>query len=197
MSDDTAFQHEHYVFRRKVFRIFGGEFDIYDASGNLALHSEQKSFKLKEDMRLYSDKSQTTELLSIKTNQILDIGATYNVTDSRSAISVGSLRRSGLKSIFARDEWIILDPQGEGIGMIQEDSLFMGLMRRLSKDLSFLFPQKYTVSMGGQPVAFFRQHFNPFILKYDLDLSQDHEKRLDRRLAIAAGVLLCAIERRQ
>jgi hypothetical protein len=197
MSDDRAFQYDFYLLRRKVFRFFGGEFDIYDPVGNPVLHSEQKSFKLKEDMRLYSDKSRNYEILSIKARQVLDIGATYDVTDSRSLQPVGALRRKGLKSIFARDEWLILDPQGQEIGIIKEDSLFLGLVRRLSRRLSFLFPQKYKVSMGGQPVAFFKQHFNPFILKYDFDLSPDPENRFDRRLAIAAGILLCAIERRQ
>jgi len=197
MSDDQRFSYDHYLFRRKVFRVFGGEFNIYDPAGNLVLHAEQKAFKLKEDMRLYSDEGQINEILSIKTGQILDIGATYEVTDSRSAQTVGYLRRSGLKSIFARDEWLISDSQKQEIGLIQEDSLFMGLVRRLIGSLAFLFPQRYTVSMGGGPVALFRQHFNPFILKYDLDLSQDNEKRLDRRLAITAGILLCAIERRQ
>ena len=197
MSEDRAFQYDHYFLRRKVFRFFGGEFDIYDPGGNLVLHSEQKSFKLKEDMRLYSDKSRNYEILSIKARHILDIGATYDVTDSRSSQPVGALRRKGLKSIFARDEWLILDPQDYMIGMIQEDNLFLGLLRRFMGRLSFLLPQKYSVNIGGEPVAFFKQHFNPFILKYDFNLADDPKKRLDRRLAIAAGILLCAIERRQ
>lgn len=127
----------------------------------------------------------------------MDIGATYDVTDSRSHQPVGALRRKGLKSIFARDEWLLLDPQGQEIGMIREDSLLLGVMRRLIGIAALFFPQKYTVSIGKQPVAFFKQHFNPFILKYDFDISYDPEKKLDRRLAIAAGILLCAIERRQ
>jgi len=44
---------------------------------------------------------------------------------------------------------------------------------------------------------FFKQHRNPFVLKYDLDLSQNYERKLDRRIAIAAGILLCAIEGQQ
>lgn len=197
MSNDQGFDHDRYLLRRKVLRFFGGEFDIYDTDGNVVLHSEQKSFKLKEDMRLYSDKSKSNELLSIKTEQILDIGATYNVTDSRSFETVGALRRKGLKSVFMRDEWLLLDPSGQEIGLIQEDRVFMGVIRRLNGLFSLFFPQRYTVSMGGQPVAFFKQHFNPFVLRYDFDITQDYEKRLDRRLAIATGILLCAVEKRQ
>jgi hypothetical protein len=51
--------------------------------------------------------------------------------------------------------------------------------------------------MGDVPVLCFRQRFNPFIAKIDLDFSMDTQGRLDRRLGIAAAVLLCAIEGRQ
>lgn len=197
MTGQEAFRHERYLFRRKVLRIFGGEFGIHDPAGNLVLYSEQKSFKLKEDIRIYSDKSMSDELLTIKAKQILDIGATYDVVDPQSGAAVGALRRKGLKSIVARDEWVFLDPQGQEIGMIQEDRLFLGLLRRLLIIFALLFPQRYTVSIGGMAVAFFWQHFNPFILKYDFDLSHDYEKRLDPRLAISAGILLCAIGRRR
>lgn len=200
MANQDSFQHDRYLFRRKVLRVFGGEFDIYDPNGNMVLYSEQKSFKLKEDMRLYSDKSKSNELLTIKAKQILDIGATYDVVDPQSGAAVGALRRKGLKSIIARDEWLFLDPQGQEIGMIQEDRLLLGLVRRLLSMVGFLallLPQRYTVSIEGRPVAFIKQHFNPLVLKYTLDLSPDYEKRLDRRLAIAGGILLCAIERRQ
>jgi len=193
---DGPFGHERYLFRRKVFRFFGGGFTVFDPNGHTVLYSEQKSFRLKEDIRVYSDHSMTDELLTIKARQVLDIGATYDVLDARSGEAVGSLRRKGLKSV-ARDEWAFLGPQGQEIGMIQEDSLFLAMLRRFLAGRNFLLPQRYTVKIGGQPVASFRQHFNPFVLKYTLDLSADHEKRLDRRLAISAGILLCAIERRQ
>lgn len=196
MASQDAFQHDRYLFRRKVFRIFGGEFSVHDPSGNVVLYSEQKSFKLKEDIRIYSDKSMAHELLTIKARQILDFGATYNVVDPQSGAAVGGLRRKGLRSL-ARDKWLLLDPQGQEIGMIQEDRLSLALIRRWVRFLALLLPQRYTVSIEGQPAAFIKQHFNPFVLKYTLDLSQDYEKKLDRRLAIAAGILLCAIERRQ
>lgn len=200
MTDEGAFSHDQYLFRRKVFRIFGGEFSVHDPNGNVVMYSEQKSFKLREDIRIYSDRSMTNELLTVKARQILDFGATYNVVDPQTGAAVGALRRKGLKSLV-RDKWLILDPEGQEIGTIQEDRLFLALVRRaLSRGRGFLaglLPQGYTISVGGEPVAFIKQHLNLFVLKYTLDLSKDYENRLDRRLAIATGVLLCAIEGRQ
>ena len=190
-----AFLHDRYLFRRKVLKVFGGEFRIYDSSGNLALFSKQKAFKLKEDIRAYADESMTNELLTMKARQIVDFGATYDVEDTQQAVKVGSLRRKGLKSLI-RDEWLLFDPQEQQIGVIQEESANLALIRRFVP-LAGLIPQKYNIRIGGQPVASLKQHFDPFVLKYTLDLSRDYEKRLDRRLAIAAGILFCAIERRQ
>ena len=90
-----AFMHNQYLFRRKVLKIFGGAFRVYDRDGNVILFSEQRAFKLKEDFRVYSDPSKSEELLQIKTPQVFDIGATYYVWDSTLHQEVGALRRRG------------------------------------------------------------------------------------------------------
>ena len=58
-------------------------------------------------------------------------------------------------------------------------------------------PQKFVGTIQGQPVCEFRQHFNPIVQKITLDFSIDTSGLLDRRLGLAAAVLLCAIEGRQ
>jgi uncharacterized protein YxjI/Zn finger protein HypA/HybF involved in hydrogenase expression len=187
-----AFMGDYYLFRKKVFKIFGGAFHAYDAEGQLILYSEQKAFKLKEDFRIYSDERQMEELLTIKTPQILDIGATYNVFDPGAMEMVGALRRKGLKSIL-KDEWVFLSPEGQQIGVLTETSLFGALASRVVN----LIPQKYIIkSLSGQEVAEIKQHFNPFILKYSLNIFGS-DKSIDRRLLVSAGILLAAIEGRQ
>ncbi|RKH59240.1 hypothetical protein D7X96_35685 [Corallococcus interemptor] len=105
----------------------------------------------------------------------------------------GALRRKALSSIL-RDTWLILDVDGNEVGKVEEDSMLLALVRRF---LTNLLPQTFTGTLGGEQVLSFRQHFNPFIQKIDLDFSMDTQRRLDRRLGIAAAVLLCAIEGRQ
>ena len=41
--------------RFKVFKLLGGSFYVRDAAGTLVAFSEQKAFKLKEDIRVYAD----------------------------------------------------------------------------------------------------------------------------------------------
>ena len=185
------FQLDYYLFRRKVFKFFGGAFHVYDDQGNLAFYSKQKALKLKEDFRIYSDERQVEELLTIKTPQILDLGATYYVEDPAAGEPVGALRRKALKSML-RDEWVFLSRDSEEIGKLTEESLAGALVSRFIN----LIPQKYVVLADGRRVAEIKQHFNPFVLKYSMRIL-DPEPPIDRRLLLAAGILLTAIEGRQ
>jgi uncharacterized protein YxjI len=182
-----------YMIRRKFFKIFGGAFHIYDDAENVVFYSKMKAFKLKEDLRLFTGEDMNEEVLSMRARSILDFGTTYDVTDSRTGQKVGALKRKALKSLL-RDEWAILDVNDQEVGTVIEDSLALALVRRL---LENLIPQTFVGTMGGTPVFKFKQRFNPFIQKIDLDFSMDLQGKLDRRLGIAAAVLLCAIEGRQ
>ncbi|NOJ98599.1 hypothetical protein D7W82_37160 [Corallococcus sp. CA049B] len=187
------FGQTRFMLRRKFFKIFGGAFHIYDEAGNVAFYSKMKAFKLKEDLRVYSGEDMQEELITIQARSILDFGATYDVTDAVTGERVGALRRKGLSSIL-RDTWLILDADGQEVGKVEEDSMLLALVRRF---LTNLIPQTFTGTLGSEQVFSFKQHFNPFIQKIDLDFSVDTQRRLDRRLGIAAAVLLCAIEGRQ
>ncbi len=187
------FGQSRYVIRRKFFKIFGEAFHIYDEAGQVLFYTKMKAFKLKEDLRVFSGEDMREELLTIQARSIIDFGATYDVTDAVTGQRLGALRRKGLKSLL-RDEWLLLDASDREVGLIQEDSLVLALVRRL---LSNLVPQTFVGQMGEAPVFSFRQHFNPFIQRISLDFSMDRGGRLDRRLGIAAAVLLCAIEGRQ
>jgi len=191
-SLDPAFRHNHYLFRRKVFKLFGGAFHVYDENRNLLMHSKQKAFRLREDFRVYAAGRGMEELLTIKTSQILDIGATYSVQDGTTGEMIGSIRRKGLSSIV-RDEWIFLSNDGREVGRLTEKSMSGAILSRLVN----LVPQTYVVmSADGREVAQIRQHFNPVVLKYDMTIV-DPEPSIDRRLLISAGILLAGIEQRQ
>jgi uncharacterized protein YxjI len=193
----VRFSHPRYTIRSKFFRLFGGAFHIYDDQGNLVLYSDMKRFRLKEDIRLYDDERKTTELLRISTRSIFDFSGAYDVHDALAGEHVGTLQRQGLSSTFLRDQWTVRDGNGAELGSIIEDSACKALVRRYVDAVAFLLPQRYHVEIGGRTVAVFSQRFNPLILKLDVDFSGDPQRLLDRRLALAAGVLFSAIEGRQ
>jgi len=188
-----AFTHDNYLVRRKIFKLFGAAFHIYDSKGSVVFYSNMKAFKLKEDIRLYTGEDMHTELLRIQARQIIDFSAAYDVIDSVTNEKVGVLKRKGIKSIL-KDEWIIMDADDVEIGSIKEDSTLLALVRRF---LANLVPQKYYGELRGEQVCVFKQNFNPFVMKINLDFAMDKKKLLDRRLGIAVAVLLCAIEGKQ
>jgi uncharacterized protein YxjI len=189
---NSAFQHNQYLIKRQVFAL-AGKFRVFDPAGQLVLFSEQKMFKLREDIRVYSDESKTQEVLMIKARQIVDFSAAYDVVDSATGQKAGALRRKGFASIL-RDEWEILDVGDNVIGKLFEDSMGLALVRRL---LSGLVPQNYDITLGTSRVADLKQNFNPFSYQLNLDFSMDIGRQLDRRIGIAAGILLAAVEGRQ
>ena len=189
----SAFMHNNYLLRRQVFALTG-RFRVYDPSENLVLFSEQKMFRLREDIRVYSDESKTQEVLNIKARQIIDFSAAYDVMDSMTGEKVGVLRRKGWRSMF-RDEWEVLDANDQPRGMLFEDSMQLAMLRRFL--LGSLLPQNYDLTIGETRVADLRQRFNLFRYELDLDFTLDPSRMLDRRLGIAAGILLATIEGRQ
>ena len=105
---------------------------------------------------------------------------------------LGAFRRKGLRSLV-RDEWEVLDPNDAQIGVVIEDSLALGLIRRF---LTALVPQNYDMVIGGAKVADLKQTFNPFNYNLHIDFSVP-PAGLDRRMGLAAGVLLAAVEGKQ
>lgn len=202
-----AFQHNCYLVRRKVFKVVGGAFHVYDQLGNVVMYSRQRAFKLKEEFHVYADVGQSEELLTFKATKVLDFSASYDVRDVSAGMTcVGNIRRKGLKSLI-KDEWIFLTPDGLEIGTLTERSRIRAAIVRVAKLATFilpefinparLIPQSYVIrSANGAEIAEVKQHFNPLVLKYTMTILES-EPAIDRRLLIVAMILLAGIERRQ
>src|ERR1044071_9505659 len=126
---NSIFQFPRYLLKRQAIALTG-KFRFYDPMGNLVMFSEQKMFRLREDIRVYSDESKSREVLSIKARQILDFSAAYDVVDTELNQKVGVLRRRGLRSLI-RDQWEVLDASENIVGKLFEDSIGLAVLRRL------------------------------------------------------------------
>lgn len=181
---------ERYIARKAMFAFMGGEFRLYSRDEQLLFFVKQKAFKLKEELVVFGDEAKTRPMLRINARSILDVSATYDVTDANTGERVGSCKREGLKSML-RDEWTLLGPDEQPIAKLQEDSMLMALLRRFL--LKNWLPQTFgIVGTDGSRLGELKQRFNPFRLTYDVNIS-----RLDSRLGVAATVLILAIEGRQ
>ncbi len=174
-----------FTIRRKVFTLMGAKFHIFNAQDQVIGFCQQKAFKLKEDIRIYSDEAKSRELMRINARSIVDFSAAYDVVDSQSESKVGTLRRKGMQS-FVRDTWSVLDTADQEIGQIVEDSQAMALVRRFIP-LGNLLPQKFSLKQGeGPALAEYRTHFNPFV--YRLTVTVSPQSPVSPYLVLASGL---------
>ena len=188
----AIFQQDSFVARQKIFS-WAPCFYIQDQFGNALAFLRKKVFTWKDEIRVFTDESQSLELLRIKARKIIDWGTAFDVTDSINNQKVGALKRRGWRSVV-RKEWIIMDALDQEIGRIREDSAVLAFVRRF---VTALLPQAYKFELGPQQVGTVTQNWNFFAPRMFVDFTADPGKQLDRRLAVAAVVLLMAVEGRQ
>ncbi len=195
-SIPEIYRQETFVATRQLFKLLGAAFRLETTDGRLLAYSRQKAFKLREDIRVYSDEAQTEELLFIQADRMVDWSASYRVTDTQAGEVVGALRRKGWSSML-RDSWEILDEHGTVRGRVVEESSWKALVRRVVELATLLLPQTFLIEIDGQVVGTMKQNFLGIPPKFTVDLSDDADGRLPRPLAVATVVLLLAIEGRQ
>lgn len=173
-------------FRRKFWRLVGAEIYIDDPASQAEVgYIKMAAWKLREDIRIYTDKTMQREILQIHARQIIDFGATYDVTDSSNGQQAFSLKRKGFKSALLRDHWDLLDNNGNVFGSVEETSSTLALVRRWIElfpfgdliGLIFAFiAQTYEIRItqadGSNAIAGTITHRkNPFVVKMSLDLT--------------------------
>ena len=158
----------------------------------------QKKLAIKENIRFYSDESETQELFHIQAQSWLDTGGSrYDVVDAQEG-KIGELAHQ-LKSII-RTTWRITDSLGAEVATAQERSMPVAVLRRVIDfvpDVGGLIPIPYNFDIlaGGAVIGTMNRKFQ-LRDRYVLDLSADQGKALDRRLAIALAIGLDTLQNR-
>jgi uncharacterized protein YxjI len=155
--------------------------------GQMVAFAQQKRMALKEQVTLYRDDSKTGVVAAFKARSVLDLGATYDVTDETGS-TIGSFKKDFAASLL-RSTWHLDQP---GLGAItgQERSMAVALLRRFA-DLSF-WPYHFDFARNGQPAFSVTKKFG-LRDKYVVTIN---DPQLDRRLVIAMSVALDALQAR-
>ena len=193
-------QHDTFVLRQRIKLVINQyEFSLADDEPPFCF-VEQARFKFKEDIRFYADDSKSVELLRIKARQRFDPRATYDITGP-DGTKIGEIQKvfgaSLLRSTFAiRD--------GSGEIRAQEKSLGVALFRRLVGFIPYVenfanwlpIPYHFTFERDGKVLGENRRRIGKFRDIYDIDLSGDPERTVDRRMILAAAVGMDALQAR-
>jgi hypothetical protein len=158
----------------------------------------QKRMALREDIRFFRDENEHEELFRIKARQVLEVGGRYDVVDAGSA-PIGVLHKEFGRSLL-RSSWRLLGPGDEEQGRAQETSMAVAVLRRVIDYVPYVgefipIPYNFEFLVGAERVGTFNRIFG-FRDRYVLDLSGDTQRRIDRRLAVALGIALDAVQNR-
>ena len=152
----------------------------------------------KRHIYVYTDDTKEHLLLEIYQDRKVNlIKASYTVQDPTHG-HLGRFEKHYLYNLF-RKRWYIFGADGKLHMLAKEDSLIMSLLRRLLPPIIAVFVARTNFIMHRhgetQTIGEFNRKFTLFD-KYILDMTADREHALDRRMAIALGVLLDTGERR-
>jgi hypothetical protein len=110
---------------------------VTDASGREILYIHQKTFALKEDIRIYRDQSKAEEVFHINAEKILDFNTRYNFYESRSEKHIGSVKARGWRSIW-KATYHIEDQADIQTHYIQEDNPWVKVADTLISEIPFV-----------------------------------------------------------
>ena len=157
----------------------------------------QKKLAIKEDIRFYADESQTEELFRIKARALMEFGGRYDVT-TPAGERVGVLEKVFGKSLL-RSTWSIMAADEQELAVAKERSVPVAILRRVIDAVPYgdfiPIPFHFTIDDGERHIGDLNRRFGVRDT-YDLDVSGDTERKIDRRLAVSLGIALDALQSR-
>ena len=150
----------------------------------------------KRHLEFYADESRKRRLLRVIQEKKFELLiATYTVMDA-AGMQIGTFRKNHLRGLISR-HWACSDPLGRALFVAHEDSIAQAILRRLIGPLFGLLRLNFIFcdAQNGSVLGEFNRSLT-ILDRYVLDMSRDGEKRIDRRLALAMGVMLDSGERR-
>ncbi len=156
------------------------------------------SLSVKRHVTFYRDESKRERLLTIlQDKKIQLITRTYTVRDARGR----PLARFGKNWLFnlIRKRWYVWAPPPDGrlLFVAKEDSVILSLLRRFLGPMFGLLRTNFIFLPAGTEdvIGEFKRKFT-ILDRYVLDMSADPQRLMDRRIAVALGVMLDTGERR-
>jgi uncharacterized protein YxjI len=189
--DTTTLQTQRTLHLKQRITLMVNQYEVLasDASGNpgeLVAFAQQKRMALKEQVTLYTNDSKSQVVAGFKARQVIDLGATYDVTDS-SGETIGTFRKDFAKSLL-QSTWHLEQP-GHAAMTGTERSLLVALLRRFA--VGFL-PYHFDFVRNGAVVFSVNKKF----ALRDRYVITINDPQLDRRLVIAMAVALDALQAR-
>ncbi len=121
------------------FKIIALDSTIYltDSTGREILFVKKGFLRLREKIKIFTDSSQTNHRFTISTSQIIDLGATYEVTDEEKKMVVFRIKHYGWSFLW-RSRYTVLDLHNQPIAQIKEDNPWIEILNGFLGEIPYL-----------------------------------------------------------
>jgi len=164
--------------------------------GLIAMIAGMIALMPKRHIGFFADESMSRELLKVfQDKKVAFINATYTIADGDYNL-LGWLRKNYLYNILRR-RWYVYGEHGDLLAIALEDSIWLSIIRRLAGQYGAMIRTNFNIyaADGRTLLGAFNRKFT-ILDRYVLDMSADSERTLDRRIALALGVMLDTGEKR-
>ncbi len=167
--------------------------------GRPLVHVRQRRLKIRERIDFFADEAQREPVLRLQARKVFEFRGRSDVVLPSGEV-IGSLQKVFGASLL-RSSWRLLDASGYVVATAQESSLFMAVLRRmwgfvpLLNNVPFFLPFHFDIAIDDQTVGRYRRLW-ALRDRYELDLSGDVQRRIDRRVALAFTIALDALQDR-
>lgn len=164
-----------------------------DEAGAPVAFVRQKKLAIREDLRFFSDESESAELFRVKARQVVDVGGRYDVT-TVAGDRIGVLQRRFAQTLL-RTTWAILDADEGPVADVTESSMPRAVLRRVAEIFDVPILYHFSILVEGRQVGEVRRILT-LRDRYVMTLGGDIDRRIDRRMAVAMLVVLDALQAR-
>ncbi|MEQ8676236.1 MAG: hypothetical protein RLP44_19615 [Aggregatilineales bacterium] len=182
---------------------------VTDATGKEVLFISQKIFKLKEDIRIYTNQSKEKELFNIRAEKILDFNTRYNFVYAVQDQHIGSVKAKGWRSIWSAT-YLLDDPNSNTTHYIKEDNPWVKVGDALFQQIplvgalgGYVFHPSYTCYAGSDfedkshPVMQIKKEAAFFEGVYSINLIDQNLDRVEEMRAVLSFMLMVQFMRRR
>ena len=194
--------HSQFLLMQKLtFLINRYEYFLYDngEQGEQIAFVEQKRFAFREHITVWKNDHKSETLFTVRAEKILDVHGKFLVEDEAGR-PLGCCRKAFGSSLL-RSTWEVHDANGQVLFVAKEKSPVVAIIRRVLQFVPDIgafanfVPFNFGFEHNGQGVGSHHRVWGSLSDRYALEVG-GALKTLDRRLLLALGILLDALQDR-
>jgi uncharacterized protein YxjI len=177
----------------------GTRIKIKDAAGRQVAYVRKQKFKLKENVGVYSDESQSSLLFRMKADRMVDFSARYAISGP-DGHPIGAVGRRGMKSLW-RSAYVLDDAYGTEAGSIREENPWTKVLDGVSESLplgdalgGLFFNPAYLAELYGRDVLRVQKQRSVLESSFRIDKRADFSDE-EEALLLAGIIMMILLER--